>query len=752
MRDGEFSQCISHIEKIPEKIPEFGYLSPPLPSPLSRMLERKGIILYVHQCEAIRAVREGKDIILSTSTASGKSIAFSLPIFEHMFHDPDATALFLYPTKALSRDQLKSMVLLEEETAVSVHPAIYDGDTPQDRRPAIREHSRIVLSNPYELHQILPWHHLWTRFFKNLKFVVIDEAHLYRGVFGSHVAFLIRRLRRVCSHYGTDPRFILATATLANPEAFADKLTGKHIHLISKDGAPHGAKQFLMYNPFFDGIGTRSMHRETALLLCACMRHDLQTLCFTGSRKLTELVALWTKDELIRDNIGDTNQVAAYRAGYLPEERREIENRLKAGALRGVVSTNALELGIDIGSLDAVILSGYPGTMISTWQQSGRAGRSVTESLSMMVVRADPLEQYFVRHPEVFFQTSHEHAVIDLANPYILSGQVLCASSELPIDSVRDLPFFGDSLDAVLEAHAAQHLVSRTRRGWMYTGHRKPGELVSLGNISQETFRVLCDGHLLETMDQAQAYREAHEGAVMIHQGTQYLVKKMDLDHHLIRVEPADLDYYTKPLKTVDIEVTKTVRHRDIHGITLSFVDVIVTEHYNGYKMIHHDHVIGVEPLSLPPIRFPTKAIHFRIPNDPAAAIRSAGLDLAGGLHGLEHAFIAIMPFHVLCDRWDIGGLSMSVDPESGDPAIFIYDGFEGGIGLSESAYEFFEEILTMTRDLVSECRCDKGCPSCIYSPKCGNDNQPLDKKAAIMLLQALSGGEERTGPRMHTQ
>jgi DEAD/DEAH box helicase domain-containing protein len=498
----------------------------------------------------------------------------------------------------------------------------------------------------------------------------------------------------------------------------------------------------VLYNPFFDGIGTRSMHKETAMLLCACMRHDLQTLCFTGSRKITELVALWTKDELMKDDPGASSQVAAYRAGYLPEERREIEDRLKTGALRCVVSTNALELGIDVGSLDAVILSGYPGTMISTWQQSGRAGRSAAESLSIMVARADPLEQYFMRHPEVFFQASHEHAVIDLANPYILSGQVLCAASELPIDPVQDLAFFGDSLDAIIEAHAEQHLVSKTRRGWMYTGHRKPGELVSLGNISQETFRVLCNGHLLETMDRAQAYREAHEGAVMIHQGAQYLVKKMDLEHHLIRVQPADLDYYTKPLKAVDIEVTRVIRHRDTQGIALSFADVIVTEQYTGYKMMHFDHVIGVEPLSLPPVRFPTKAIHLRVPAGPAAAVRSAGLDLAGGLHGLEHAFIATMPFHVMCDRWDIGGLSMAVDPESGDPAIFVYDGFEGGIGLSESAYDLFELILAMTRDLVGECRCEKGCPACIYSPKCGNDNQPLDKAAATMLLEAFSREE----------
>jgi DEAD/DEAH box helicase domain-containing protein len=704
------------------------------------MLERKGIFPYIHQCEAIRAVRAGEDIILSTSTASGKTLAFSLPIFEHMCDDPDATALYLYPTKALSRDQLKSMVLMEKETGISLHPAIYDGDTPQDKRPAIREHSRVVLSNPYELHQILPWHHLWTRFFKNLGFVVIDEAHLYRGVFGSHVAFLIRRLQRVCAHYGADPRFIIATATLANPETFAERLTGRHMHLISKDGAPHGEKQFVLYNPFFDGPGTRSMHRETATLLRACMRHDLQTICFTGSRKLTELVALWTKDELMKDNPGALNEIAAYRAGYLQEERREIEDRLKTGSLKGVVSTNALELGIDVGSLDAVILSGYPGTMISTWQQSGRAGRSMTESLSILVARADPLEQYFMRHPEVFFQASHEHAVVDLANPYILSGQVLCAASELPIDPERDRIFLGDSLEAVIEAHAAQHLLSRTKRGWMYTGHRKPGELVSLGNISQETFRVLCKGHLLETLDRAQAYREAHEGAVMIHQGTQYLVKKMDLTDHIVRVDPADLDYYTKPLKTVDVELTRVIRHRIAHGIVLSFADVIVTEQYTGYKMIHHDNVIGVESLSLPPIRFPTKAIHFRVPEGPVSAVNSAGLDLAGGLHAVEHAFIATMPFHVMCDRWDIGGLSMEVDPESGDPAIFVYDGFEGGIGLSESAYDLFEPILAMTRDLVGECRCEKGCPACIYSPKCGNDNQPLDKAAAITLLEALSG------------
>jgi DEAD/DEAH box helicase domain-containing protein len=633
---------------------------------------------------------------------------------------------------------VKGLRDLETGTGIRVGPAVYDGDTPRERRPAIRERSRLVLTNPHELHYLLPWHHQWSRFFSHLGVVVIDEAHRYRGVHGSHVALLIRRLRRICRQYGADPQFILSTATLANPEEFAERLCSLPCRVIRKDGAPRGAKRFVLYNPYRDDTSFRSPHRESSSLLQACMQYGLQTLCFTGARKTAELITLWTRDALVSGRCGSPEQVSAYRAGYLPEERRSIEDRLKKGVIRGLVSTNALELGIDIGSLDGVILSGYPGTMMSTWQQAGRAGRSRLESLAIMVAFENPLDQYFMRHPGVFFASSHEHAIIDLNNPYILTGQVLCAASELPLHPERDAAYFGEQIGPVIRSLSEQHLVSSTRRGYVYSGTRRPAELVSLGAISDDHFKVLDRGSLIETMDRAQSYREAHAGAILLHQGERYRVTEMDLLHHLVRVEPVDVDYYTRPVQSVDVSVTRTLFQRDLGGIPLSFGEVMVTEQYTAYKTMQYDAVIAIDPLSLPPIRFPTRALWFEVPDDLAMALQARGEDLGGGLHGTEHALIAVMPFHVMCDRWDLGGLSIASCGELGGPTVFIYDGFEGGIGLAEHAYAIFEEIAGMSRDLVSGCTCTKGCPSCIYSPKCGNDNQPLDKAGTITILERL--------------
>jgi DEAD/DEAH box helicase domain-containing protein len=744
--DKRFSACVSHIELLPPHDAEYGELKEPLPPSIASYLVKRGITLYSHQCEAIDAVRGGESIVLTTPTASGKTLAFALPILERALSDPDATALVLYPTKALTHDQVKGLRDLESGTGIRVGPAVYDGDTPGERRPAIRERSRLVLTNPHELHYLLPWHHQWSRFFSHLGVVVIDEAHRYRGVHGSHVALLIRRLRRICRQYGSDPQFILSTATLANPGVFAERLCGLPCRVIRKDGAPRGAKRFVLYNPYQDGTSSRSPHRETCSLLMACMQNGMQTLCFTGARKTAELITLWTKDALVSGRHGSPEQVSAYRAGYLPEERRSIEDRLRNGVIRGLVSTNALELGIDIGSLDGVILSGYPGTMMSTWQQAGRAGRSRLESLAIMVAFENPLDQYFMRHPGVFFASSHEHAIIDLNNPYILSGQLLCAASELPVDPERDAAYFGEQIGPVIRSLSEQHLVSPTRRGYLYSGTRRPSGLVSLGAISDEHFKVLDRGNLIETMDRAQAYREAHAGAILLHQGERYRVIEMDLLHHLIRVEPVDVDYYTRPVQSADVSITRTLYQRDLGGVPLSFGEVMVTEQYTAYKTMQYDTVIAIDPLSLPPIRFPTKALWFEVPDDLARELPARGEDLGGGLHGTEHALIAVMPFHVMCDRWDLGGLSGASCGEQGGPVVFIYDGFEGGIGLAEHAYAIFEEIAGTTRDLVSGCTCTQGCPACIYSPKCGNDNQPLDKAGTITILERLCGAGPAIG------
>ncbi|MDD4138413.1 MAG: DEAD/DEAH box helicase, partial [Methanoregula sp.] len=514
----------------------YGLLNMPLSPSLDAYLDQNGIRLYSHQCEAINHVQTGKNVILTTSTASGKTLAFNIPVFSHLEMHGDARALYLYPTKALSNDQFRSLEQMAKFTGIAAKPAIYDGDTPQSKRASIREHSRIVISNPHEVHQMLSWHAKWQPFLSNLEFIIIDEAHRYRGVFGSHIAFVIRRLLRLCRHYGSNPRFILSTATLANPREFARDLTGQEFELVDNDGSPHGRRNFVLYNPFYDGIGERSVHQETKDLLVSCVKEDLQTLCFTGSRKMAELVTVWARDDVRRISPRIADSISVYRAGFLPEERRAIERQLKEGTMKGVVSTNALELGIDVGTLDAVIISGYPGTMMSTRQQAGRAGRKGGESLAILVAQANPLDQYFMHHPDQFFNRSHEHAIIDTGNPYIVSGHLLCAAAELPVDEETDRQFFGEPLSGLLSELESDDLLRRTSRGWVYTGRGRAAEAVRLDGVPGETFRVMCHGRLLETLDRGQAYREAHKGAIMLHQGGTFVVNEMDLETHTIRV------------------------------------------------------------------------------------------------------------------------------------------------------------------------------------------------------------------------
>ena len=722
----------------------YGTLDAPLPGALDAYLAHNNIQLYSHQCEAINALRAKKNVIITTPTASGKTLAFNIPVFSRLSADPEARALYLYPTKALSNDQYATLVAMEKFTGIPAKPAIYDGDTPQSKRAAIREHARIVISNPHEVHQVLSWHAKWSPFFSHLEFVVIDEAHRYRGIFGSQIAFLIRRLLRVARSYGSDPQFVLSTATLANPEEFAGRLVGRPFTLIDTDGSPHGTRHFVLYNPFFDGIGERSAHQETKDLLISCVKEDLQTLCFTGSRKMAELVTIWAREDARRTSAHLAQSISAYRAGYLPEERRTIERQLKSGEIRGVISTNALELGIDIGSLDAVIIDGYPGTMMSVRQQAGRAGRKGGESLAVLVAQANPLDQYFMHHPEAFFSRSHEHAIIDTQNPYIVSGHLLCAAAEQPLREETDALLFGESFALLLAGLAESGLVKKTPRGWVYAGRGRAAEAVRLDGMAAESFRILCNGRLLETMDRAQAYREAHKGAIMLHQGETYVVNEMDLETHTIRVSETDVDYYTQPLKEVDLRVIETQETREVNGVKCAFGDVEVTEQYTGYKIKKGDTILGVEPLNLPPLTFRTKAFWLVLPDQVATSVSSAGLDLAGGLHGTEHALIALMPLHVMCDRWDIGGLSTPAFGENGDPTIFVYDGYEGGIGLAEKAFTLLPALFLSAHELVRDCPCKKGCPSCIYSPKCGNDNVPLDKEATVKILCELCQESEK--------
>lgn len=742
-----YQSRVTHIETTAPVPAHYGNLDPLLSPALDGYLVQQGILLYSHQCDAINAARAGKNVILTTPTASGKTLAFNIPVFDMLEMDPLARALYLYPTKALANDQLIPLGQMSRFTGIPTHAAIYDGDTPQSKRAMIREKSRVILSNPHEIHHILCWHTKWRSFLSNLRYIVIDEAHRYRGVFGSHIAFVIRRLLRLCRHYGSEPQFILSTATLANPEEFACGLTGQDFISIDEDGSPHGRKHFVLYNPFSKGISEKSAHQETKDLLVSCVKEDLQTLCFTGSRKMAELVTLWAREDARLSSARLADSISVYRAGFLPEERRAIERQLRDGSMKGVVSTNALELGIDIGSLDAVIISGYPGTMMSTWQQAGRAGRKGGDALAILVAQGNPLDQYFMHHPDRFFSRSHEHAIIDPENPYILSGHLLCAAAELPLNEEADRQYFGSMMEEHLHDLQSNDLLRKTSRGWIYSGRGRAAEAVRLDGVPGETFRILCHGKLLETMDRGQAYREAHTGAIMLHQSETYVVNEMDLETHTIRVTETSADYYTQPLRDVDLEILEALETKEFNGMKCAFGDVEVTEHFTGYKIKRHDTIIGIEPLSLPPLTFRTRAFWIVPPQQVEQSVNAADYDLAGGLHGAEHAIIALMPLHVMCDRWDVGGLSSPSFGNTGEPVIFVYDAYEGGIGLAEKAYEILPGLLTSAYELVRDCPCEDGCPSCIHSPKCGNDNQPLDKEATTLILKNLCCEPEKSGP-----
>jgi DEAD/DEAH box helicase domain-containing protein len=551
----------------------------------------------------------------------------------------------------------------------------------------------------------------------------------------------------LCRHYGSKPRLILSTATLANPQEFARSLTGLDFISIDEDGSPHGKKHFVLYNPFFNGISEKSAHQETKDLLVSCVKEDLQTLCFTGSRKMAELVTLWAREDARLSSALLADSISVYRAGFLPEERRAIEGQLKDGSMKGVVSTNALELGIDIGSLDAVLISGYPGTMMSTRQQAGRAGRKGGDALAILIAQGNPLDQYFMHHPDRFFSRSHEHAIIDPKNPYILSGHLLCAAAELPLNEDTDRQYFGNLMEVHLHDLQSNDLLRKTSRGWVYSGRGRAAEAVSLDGMPGEAFRILCHGKLLETMDRGQVYREAHKGAIMLHQGETYVVNEMDLETHTIRVTETSVDYYTQPLKEVDLAILETLKTKEFNGMKCAFGDVEVTEHFTGYKIKRRDTIIGIEPLLLPPLTFRTRAFWFVPPPQVEQSVNAADHDLAGGLHGAEHAIIALMPLHVMCDRWDVGGLSSSSFGNTGEPVIFVYDAYEGGIGLAEKAYEILPNLLTSAYELVRDCPCEDGCPSCIHSPKCGNDNQPLDKEATIHILKKICCETKKSGP-----
>ena len=720
---------VKEIRVIPADKPVF---SPgfDFPDPRIRQyLDKSGIKdLYTHQADAIKKIRDGKNIVITTPTASGKTLCFNIPVLEKTGAEENTRALYIYPAKALSNDQLNNLNDMKEKTGIDFEAGIYDGDTPSDKKKHIRENCNIVITNPYMLHQVLPYHPKWKNFYKNLKYIVLDESHKYRGIFGSNIGFLIRRLKRILKVYRAGPQFIISTASLANPLEFAEKLTGETFELINKSGSPRGNRHLVLWDSSKNP--EKSTHTQTKDILLYTAKNRFQTLCFIISRRMAELIRKWANKE------DKSVEILSYRAGYSPETRREIEQKLKNGLIQGVVSTEALELGIDIGQLDVIILSGYPGTISSFWQMAGRAGRKMQDSAIFFLPHEDALQKYLLKHPEVLTDMNFESAVISTENPEIIRGQILCAISETPAKTKEVFP----GLDTEKEFNELiEHaLISDTPRGYIYTGGKRPHDIVSLENIAARDIKIKVDGKILETMAQTRAFREAHTGAVHIHNGETYVIKEFNTEEGVAYASKEDVDYYTQAVKKEEVEIIKIEKEKQLNNFRLLFGKVVVTEKYTEYRMKKTGKVIGSEELHLPPLKFTSEAVWVELNDSIQADVEDSGFDFGGALHAAEHALIALSPLFAMCDPNDLGGYSYPEYGDEGKAVIFIYDAYEGGIGISKKLYEIFKELNKKTIEMVSGCGCETGCPSCVYSPMCGNNNNPIDKQGSIILLKHL--------------
>lgn len=739
---------LAHVEIIPARAAEFVDLPGDLHPRLLEALQRLGVSrLYPHQARALSLVAEGRNVILSTGTASGKSLCYHLPVYQDILEDPTTRAFYVYPTKALAQDQLRGLLQLH---GGEVRSSTYDGDTPSDLRGWIRREAQVVLTNPDMLHfGILPNHKLWGGFLARLRYVVIDEAHVARGVFGSHVAQVLRRLRRLCGLYGSEPLFIFTSATIANPAEHAARLCGLDVAAVTDDASPRGRKVFALWNPpdilsREGGEIHRSSNLETAELLLALLRLGVRTIAFSRSRKAAELVYDYALRFMDRGERELAEKLAAYRGGYLPAQRREIERKLFSGELMAVSTTNALELGVDIGELEACLMNGYPGTIASTWQQAGRAGRRQDESLAVLVAADDPLDQYLVRHPEFLFGAACEEAVIDLENPRILAAHLACAARELPLRP-EDERFFGRGMWKVAEELVRAGVVRRRKDLWYYAGTDAPARKVNLRSSSGSVISIVekGTGALVGTVEEATAFFHVHPGAVYLHQGDTYLVEELDLDRKVALVRKADLDYYTNPLDNTDVAVLRECwsRRGKEKTCSLHYGEVEVSTEVYAFqrrRLLTHE-ILETVGLDLPVRNLSTMALWYVLPMERLAPLRLDEYSLAGGLHAMEHASIAMLPLFAMCDRWDIGGMSTSLHPDTGRPTIFIYDAYPGGVGIAARGFHVAARHVRATLQMVGSCPCREGCPSCIQSPKCGSGNEPLSKEAALKLLEVLA-------------
>jgi DEAD/DEAH box helicase domain-containing protein len=705
-------------------------------------LRRAGIeSLYTHQLEAWETAAHS-DLVITSGTASGKSLAFNLPVLDGIAREPKRRALYLYPTKALAQDQARKLAQLRPP---GLREAIYDGDTPKEERPAIRRRNNLVLTNPDMLHvALLPHHKRWGDFLANLEWVVVDEAHTYRGVFGSHVANVLRRLRRVARAYGSEPRFLLASATIANPVELAERLVGTPFELIDDDGAPRAGREVAMWNPplLDERTGVRrSALSEAADLLAELVSQGVRTICFLKSRRGIELIQRFARENLERRGKPElAKRIAPYRGGYTPQQRREIEARLTSGELLAVVATDALELGIDVGELEAAICVTFPGTVASLRQMWGRAGRR-RRGLAVYVAGQDALDQFFCRHPEEFLERPVEAAILDHANEQIASRHLVAAAYELPLtDADEDVfgPGWRERAERLLAAGELRSAGGRLlpRRNDFVASR------IALRSASADSVAVIEreSGEMLGMVEAERAFTTVHPGAIYLHLGRSYEVERLEVEERRAIVAGFDGDWYTRPKKETEIYIERTREQREVAGVQLNFGDVSVTEQVIAFQRvsISEQEPIDIVALELPEQSFVTQALWYVLPEKLSNALPSDAL--LGSLHATEHGQIAVLPLIAMCDRWDIGGLSTNVHFQTGRSTIFIYDGHPGGVGISQRGYEQFERLLGDASRLIAECPCESGCPSCVQSPKCGNLNEPLHKAGALELMGLMRG------------
>ncbi|HEV2851567.1 MAG TPA: DEAD/DEAH box helicase [Thermoanaerobaculia bacterium] len=737
--DPKLGPQLLYSTHLPGSEAAYGELDPPLPEPIARALGRGGVPrLWKHQTEGIAAVRRGENVLVTTPTASGKSLIFQLPALEEALRGGPGHGLFLFPLKALGQDQRGKFCRLAEEAGLPPEIAgceIYDGDTPGSKRTAIRKNfPRVVISNPDMLHLGVLGHWTgWGPFLADLKWIVLDELHTYRGIFGSHFHHVLQRFLRLCRSVGSDPVLIASSATAANASEFAETLTGRPFHWIAESGAPREGRHLLLYRP------EASPYTTALQLFVRLVNAGLKTIVFTKARRITELLYSWLR----RQEPALASRVASYRAGFLAEERRRIERALFEGKLDGVISTSALEMGIDVGGLDACILVGYPGSMMATWQRSGRVGRDGRESITIMVAMPDALDQYFLDHPAEFLERPCERLIVDPVNDPVSRAHLVCAAAEMPLCG-DDRSYTGRHETRIEKLLDQGHLLASAESDEIFSLRRRPQRHVNLRGTG-ETFAILAEGRTIGTVDGVRVLHECHPGAVYLHAGRQYLIEALEREERRVKAVAADLDYFTTPLTEKETEILEVLEEKTEGPLHAWLGRLKVTERVVGFerKRIHGQETIDQTPLDLPPVEFETVGLWWSAPKAVEETLRRLGEHFLGSLHASEHAGISLFPILALCDRGDIGGISYPLHPQIGTGAVFIYDGHPGGVGIAARGFADLSDLLGRVRLLIEGCPCEKGCPSCVQSPKCGNGNRPLDKPGAARVLRLLLGLEE---------